>query len=91
LIIDVVALLNVVLLGAETVGAISEIIDAINAAIADLTPLEEPTYNELSLDEKTDMLKLCTKIVANLNLDLACFPMGYTTVLLFDRDGNPVP
>jgi hypothetical protein len=91
LIIDVIALLNVVLLGAETVGAITSIIDAINAAITDLTPVTEPAYTDLTLEEKTDMLKLCTKIVANLDLDLACFPLGYTTTILFDLDGNPIP
>jgi hypothetical protein len=91
MIIDVIALLNIVLLGAETVGAVTAVIDAINSAIASLETVDEPTYAGLSLEEKTAMLKKCTKIVANLDLDLACWPLGYTTTILFDHDGNPIP
>jgi len=90
-IVDVVALLQVVLLGAETVGAAIEVIDAINDALTLLTIVDEPAYDDLTLEQKTDVLKRCTKIVVNLNLNLSCFPLGYTTTLLFDLDGNPIP
>lgn len=84
MIIDIIALIEIVQLGAETV-------EAIQALIALLSPEEIPEYNDLTYEEKKAMLKKCTKIVANLNLDLSCFPMGYATTVLFDLDGNPVP
>jgi hypothetical protein len=91
LIIDVLGLLEVVLQGAETAGAILSVIEAIQDAISSLTPLDTPAYTDLSLEEKTALLKRCTVIVANLDLDLACFPLGYTTSMLFDHDGSPIP
>lgn len=81
---DILALLEIIQLGADTVAAIQAIIDL-------LTPEEIPAYNDLTLEEKTEMLKKCTKMVANLNLNINCFPLGYTTTLLFDTDGNPLP
>lgn len=71
-------------LGLETVEAIEELlgIEIIGTG---------RNYDELTLEEKTAILKECTKTVANLKLDLSCYPMGYTTTLLFDLDGNPIP
>lgn len=89
-IIDVIALLQIVLAGAEFVGAVAETINAINDAIDLLSIAEEPSYVDLDYDDKVRLLKQCTKIVANLGLNLSCYPMGYTTTILFDRDGNPV-
>lgn len=89
--IDVIALLEVVLLGAQTVGAAIEIVNAIEDAIDLMSIVNEPAYTDLTLEQKTEVLKRCTKIVANLQLNLSCFPMGYTTTLLFDLDGNPIP
>lgn len=91
IIIDVIALLEVVLAGAEVIGAAVEIIDAITSALDLLSIVGEPAYGELTLEQKTDVLKRCTKIVRNLDLSLNCFPLGYTTTLLFDLDGNPIP
>lgn len=89
--VDVIALLEVVLLGAEAVGAAAEVIAAIQDALDLLSIANEPSYSDLSLEQKTVVLRRCTKIVANLDLDLNCFPLGYTTTLLFDLEGNPVP
>lgn len=84
MVIDIVGLLELVAIGAE-------VVDAINALIDLLTITEEPSYADLTLEQKTFILKRCTKIVANLDVNLACYPMGYTTAILFDEDGNPVP
>lgn len=84
MIIDFIALLEIVQLGAETV-------EAIQALIALLDPVEIPQYDDLTQEEKNELLKKCTIIIANLNLNLACFPTGWTTALLFDLEGNPVP
>ena len=84
MIIDVLGLLAVVELGAETVAAIQDLIDFINGE-------EEPDYTDLTPEEKTEMLKKLTIIIARLGLDLNCFPVGYTTTLLFDTNGNPLP
>ncbi len=83
MVIDILALLQIIQLGAETVAAIQEIIDL-------LTPEEIPEYADLTDEEKLDMLKRCTKMIANLDLNLACYPTGWTTTIVFDRDGNPV-
>lgn len=89
--IDVLALLEVLLLGAETAGAVVEVINAIEDAIELLSIVDEPAYTDMTLEQKTEVLKRCTRIVANLDLDLACFPLGYTTTLLFDNEGNWLP
>lgn len=89
--VDVIALLQIVLDGATAVGAAIEVINAINDALDLLSIADEPSYTDLSLEQKTAVLRRCTKIVANLQLNLSCFPMGYTTTLLFDLDGNPIP
>jgi len=89
-IIDILALLEIVKLGAEFVGAVSETINAIQDAIDLLSIAEEPSYTDIDYPDKVELLKLCTKIVVNLALDLNCFPMGYATTLLFDTDGNPI-
>lgn len=88
---DVLALLAILRDVATALGLAAEIIDDLTAAYDLLFGLGEPSYAELDNDAKTEILKRCTKIVANLDLDLNCFPLGYTTTLLFDLDGNPVP
>jgi len=90
-IIDVIALLQIVLAGAEFVGAVAETINAIQDAIDLISIADEPSYTDLDYDDKVLLLKRCTKIIANLGLDVSCFPMGYSTTLLFDLDGNPIP
>lgn len=84
MIIDVLGLLAVVQLGAETVAAIQDLIDFINGE-------DEPDYTDLTPEEKTEMLKHLTIIIVKLGLDISCFPVGYTTTLLFDIEGNPLP
>lgn len=84
MVIDILALLAIVQLGADTVEAVQALIDIVNGEA-------QPDYSDLTLEEKTALLKECTKIVANLQLHLSCFPLGYETTLLFDLDGNPVP
>jgi hypothetical protein len=91
MIIDVIALLEVVLAGAEVIGAAADIIAAIQDALDLLSIVDQPSYADMSLEDKTLVLRRCTKIVANLDLNLSCYPMGYVTTLLYDLDGNPIP
>jgi len=91
MIIDIIALLEIIKLGAETIEAAIEVIDAINEAIDAITLAGEPTYADMPLPLKTEVLKRVTRIVVNLDLNLACFPLGYDTTLLFDTEGNPIP
>lgn len=65
--------------------------EALETLITLLSGEPEQNYSDLTLEQKTQMLKDCTKIVANLDLDLSCYPLGHTTTILFDLDGNPVP
>jgi len=76
---------------AEAAHEGAEIIADLQAAYDVLFGIGDPQYTDMDLDSKTLLLKRCTKIVANLDLDLACYPLGYTTAILFDLDGNPVP
>lgn len=88
---DILALLALLRDVAEAVGTAAEIIDTLTAAYDLLFGIGEPSYASLSLEDKTAVLKRCTKIIANLDLDLACYPTGYNTTILFDHDGNPIP
>lgn len=91
MIIDIIALLEVIKLGAETIEAALEVIEAIQEAIDAITLAAEPTYADMPPEIKTEVLKRVTKIVVNLDLNLSCYPLGYTTTLLFDAEGNPIP
>lgn len=61
---------------------------AISAAMAaDIAifdnPYDQPTKNGL--------LRSVTGMVSRLNVNVACYPTGYPTTILFDEDGNPIP
>ena len=43
---------------------------------------------ELVDTEVTAVLKAYTGSVSRLNVDIACYPMGYPTTILFDGSGN---
>lgn len=88
---DVIALLVILKDAAEALSLAADIIDDLQAAADLLFGLGEPSYVELTLEEKTAILKRCTKIIANLDLDLSCYPTGYNTTILFDLDGNLLP
>lgn len=77
-------LLELIEIGSDTVELIEDI-------LALLPGVDAPEYSDLTLEQKTELLKQCTKTVANLDLDLSCYPLGYETTILFDLDGNPVP
>lgn len=85
------SLLAHILVLLEVANATAEILVALADLIELLTGTEQPDYVDLTLEERTDVLKRVTRIVANLDLDLACYPLGYATTILFDLDGNPVP
>jgi len=45
---------------------------------------------ELSVDDKNALLKALTGNVVGTGTDLACYPLGIETAILFDLDGNLV-
>lgn len=46
---------------------------------------------ELSQDDKNAMLRSLTGCVVGTDTDLNCYPLGLSTAIMFDVDGNPVP
>lgn len=88
---DILALLVILRDVAEALSLAAEIIDDLTSAYDLLFGLGEPSYAELDDEAKTAILKRCTKIVANLDLTINCYPLGFTTTILFDHDGNPLP
>jgi hypothetical protein len=88
---ELIALMLVVKDAAILIEVTAEVLAIINDILDLLGGLTEPAYSDLSLEQRTEVLKRCTKIIANLDLDLSCYPLGYETTILFDLDGNPVP
>lgn len=84
MIIDLGFVLDLIITATELKAKLEEVRDILLVEGA-------PAYIDWSYEDRKQMLKDCTRIVANLGLDLACYPMGYTTTILFDQDGNPVP
>ena len=53
--------------------------------------LIEGAYDvDVTEEEETAILKAFTGEVSRLDIDLACYPLGYPTTILFDTDGNLV-
>lgn len=73
--------LELVAIGEETVETITEIITLLG-----LVP--DRPIDDLTEEEKREVLRECTKLIVRLNLNLSCFPTGYETTVLFDLDGN---
>lgn len=72
-----------------------ELVATLKARIDEVAALFEgedpPSLVELPYEERVAMLKEATLLIRRLELNIACYPTGYTTVLLFDMDGNPIP
>lgn len=43
------------------------------------------------LEDRYEMLRDATKLVRLLDLDIACYPLTESSVLLLDEEGNPLP
>lgn len=71
-----------------TLPALSELSTSIAYIIAAHT---DDWTVELTPADRNALLKSLTGFVVTLNLNLACYPLGYTTAILFDEDGNPIP
>jgi hypothetical protein len=89
--IDILAVIEIIRLGAEAVNAVQDILDALQEIEDLVTVVVEPTYADMPLELKTELLKRVTRIVANLGLTINCYPLGYSTTLSFDKDGSPIP
>lgn len=83
MVIDILALLEVVQLGAEAVAALQELLTLI-------TGEEQPDYEDLTYEEKLEVLKRCTLMVRRLHLDIACYPLTATSVVFYGPDGEPL-
>jgi len=46
---------------------------------------------EFTQDDKNEILKKLTGCVVGTDANVAIYPLGYTTVVIFDEDGNPIP
>lgn len=84
MIVDIIGLLELVAIGAETVEAVSNLLAAIGVEV-------NKNYEDLTPEEKLTTLKKCTIIVTRLHMDINCMPMGEATAICFDTDGNPIP
>jgi len=54
------------------------------------TENEEYLDLEFSQDDKNAMLKALTGCIVGTHTNLACYPTGLSTAILFDLDGEPV-
>jgi len=45
---------------------------------------------EYDQDTRNGLLRSVTGMISKLNVNVACYPVGYPTTILFDGDGNPV-
>lgn len=50
-----------------------------------------PLSAEMTQAAKNEALKILTTNVVAMMSDLNCYPTGYTTAILFDIEGNPLP
>ena len=67
------------------VGEIKAVYDALAAlAAGEPTP---PEVVPLTDEERLQVLKDCTLLVASLRLNLACYPLTASAVLFVDEDG----
>lgn len=78
--------LALVLAWAELFDDVEQFYNDLVAAIEGAPPPEVFSY-----EERVEALKRLTGQIAALDLDIACYPTGYATTLLFDRDGNLLP
>jgi hypothetical protein len=53
---------------------------------------DNPDFLDLPYDqdERNDTLRVLTGCVVGTRTDLNCYPLGLTTTIVFDVDGNPV-
>jgi len=79
----------------DVILALEHVCDAVGdlatlkASIEAMRTLIPGAYDvELTETEETGVLKAYTGNVSVLNLNLACYPLGYPTTILFDEDGN---
>ncbi len=71
----------------DTVPELGQLTTAINAGILLHTDDWEV---EISEETQTALLKTITGCIVTLNVNLACYPTGETTAILFDENGDPV-
>jgi len=72
---------------AEQVPELGSLVGAITAVRASHP---EDWTEEIEMDEQNNLLVAYTKSLVNLRTNLAAYPVGYTTAILFDADGHPV-
>ena len=81
---DVAVLCRLIADSVPTLAALSENIDATREFVS-------PAWDD-EIDEgtQTAVLKALTGDVVRLNVDISCYPLGVSTFLLFDENGNPL-
>lgn len=80
---------NDIILALELVcGAVPDLA-ILSESIEEMRTLVEGAYDVLITDEEqTALLRAYTASVVRLGVEVACYPLGYPTTVLFDRDGN---
>ena len=82
---------NDILLGLERICAAVPDLATVKLSIEAMRVLVEGAYDvDITDDEQTMLLKAYTGEVFRLQIDLNCYPLGLTTQVLFDADGNLV-
>ncbi len=70
----------------------SDLLAELTAAIVEAIDTHLDDWEvEISQEDQSAILKALTGFVVSLNINLSCYPLGLTTAVLFDEDGNPVP
>lgn len=70
---------------------VSDLYDLFQRLQDALTEDGAPPVVEMTPEERLDALKKATLFIRRLDVDVACFPTGYTTAFIVDMEGNPVP
>lgn len=81
---DIAARLNVI-------ADLCPVLWEVSSAIAGITAIHTDDWEiEITEEEQTAILKAITGFAVLLNVQVNCFPLGLTTSILFDEDGNPL-
>ena len=81
---DVALLCRLIADSVPEMAALSANIDATRAFVS-------PDWDgEIDLTDQTALLKALTGDVVRLNVNISCYPLGVSTFLIFDENGNPL-
>lgn len=69
----------------------SDLLAELTAAIVEAIDTHVDDWEvEITQEDQSAILKALTGFVVSLGINLAAYPLGYTTAILFDENGDPV-